>query len=204
VEEHGMSVSTNKGAEQRVPQPVYHDDLALLTPGAPWACVFVTLKSVNTLEAVAALRQLPPGTIIVSLQNGVGNAALLREECPQARVFAGMFPFNVVQLPPTHFHQATVAPIFLEDAAATHALVAALTAAEVPTVASANMTGVLHGKLLLNLNNAINALSGLPLRQELGTYVHAPPTPLHSHTYTHTHTCTYASAYERAHPWSRM
>src|SRR5262249_35743508 len=32
---------------------------------------------------------------------------------------------------------------------------------------SVNITGVQWGKLLLNLNNAINALSGLPLRDQL-------------------------------------
>ena len=96
---------------------------------------------------------------------------MLRDECPNARVFAGMFPFNVVMLPPTHFHQATVAPLYVEEAEGTRAIIAALNAAEVPTLASPNMTGILHGKLLLNLNTAINALSGIPLKQELSQWV---------------------------------
>ena len=37
-----------------------------------------------------------------------------------------------------------------------------------PFAESADIEGVLWGKLLLNLNNALNALSGLPLARELG------------------------------------
>jgi len=59
----------------------------------------------------------------------------------------------------------------VEDGEPTRALAEALTGAGIPTVPNADIAGVLHGKLLLNLNNAINALSGLPLRTELGQWV---------------------------------
>lgn len=173
VREHGLSVSTNKGPERAVSRPVYETDLTVLHRDgtAPFDYVLVTLKSVNTLDAVPALQRLPAGTVVVSFQNGVKNAEQLRTSCPALRVFAGMFPFNVVQLPPTHFHQATTSPLMVEDGEPTRALAEALTGAGIPTVPHADIAGVLHGKLLLNLNNAINALSGLPLRTELGQWV---------------------------------
>ena len=40
-------------------------------------------------------------------------------------------------------------------------------AAGLPTQAYGDMRGIQWGKLLVNLNNSINALSGLPLRQQL-------------------------------------
>ena len=42
-----------------------------------------------------------------------------------------------------------------------------LAAAELPLARHANLASVQWGKLLLNLNNAVNALSGLPLRAQL-------------------------------------
>ncbi|MGW6308073.1 2-dehydropantoate 2-reductase, partial [Streptomyces niveus] len=39
---------------------------------------------------------------------------------------------------------------------------------DVGVEARADMVEVHHGKLLMNLNNACNALSGLPLRDQLG------------------------------------
>ncbi|MER7186433.1 ketopantoate reductase C-terminal domain-containing protein, partial [Streptomyces hyaluromycini] len=52
--------------------------------------------------------------------------------------------------------------------AASAPLVAALTAAGLPVEPRDDMRQVQHAKLLMNLNNAVNALSGLPLRDQLG------------------------------------
>jgi 2-dehydropantoate 2-reductase len=46
-------------------------------------------------------------------------------------------------------------------------LVEALEKAGLPTHAFSDMRGVQWGKLLVNLNNSINALSGLPLQEQL-------------------------------------
>ena len=64
------------------------------------------------------------------------------------------------------YHRATSGEIVLEqDAADTAAQ--ARTCRGLRSKSSGNMPGVQWGKLLLNLNNAINALSGLPLRDQL-------------------------------------
>ena len=49
------------------------------------------------------------------------------------------------------------------------AIHAALVSAGVNTILHPDMSAVLHGKLIVNLNNAVNALSGLPLRRQMGT-----------------------------------
>ena len=56
-----------------------------------------------------------PDAVIVSLQNGVGNAALLREQLPGRRVLGGMVPFNVIALGEGRFHRATSGDIVIEQ-----------------------------------------------------------------------------------------
>ncbi|MFJ5234670.1 2-dehydropantoate 2-reductase [Kitasatospora sp. NPDC088391] len=132
--------------------------------------VLVTVKSTGTAEAARLLApHLSPGTVVLSFQNGLHNAEVLRAGLPGHRVLAGMVPYNVVRTGPASFHQGTEGRLMLEraDAAAPFGRVAR--AAGVPVEARADMPQVQAAKLLLNLNNAVNALSGLPLREQLGS-----------------------------------
>jgi 2-dehydropantoate 2-reductase len=112
----------------------------------------------------------PSGATVVSLQNGVGNVdVLLTRLGGMGRVVAGMVPFNVVQ---THaegsaprFHRATSGTLLIASGVAD--LRQALNVAGAPVAEHADMAGVLWGKLLLNLNNALNALCGVPLATQL-------------------------------------
>jgi len=90
---------------------------------------------------------------------------VLRQRLPGRRVLAAMVPFNVIALGEGRFHRATSGDIAIEqdDAGAADRF-------SVPGLkmsASPDIAGVQWGKLLVNLNNALNALSGLPLRQQL-------------------------------------
>ena len=76
-----------------------------------------------------------------------------------------MVPFNVIAAGEGRFHRATSGDIVIEqdDAGTADRLsVPGLTMRTTRDIA-----GVQWGKLLVNLNNAINALSDLPLRQQL-------------------------------------
>jgi 2-dehydropantoate 2-reductase len=128
--------------------------------------VLVAVKSDDT-PAVAGLiaTHVPAGAVIVSLQNGVGNVPVLRDKLPGRRVLAGMVPFNVISQGHGKFHRATSGDILIERDADT---AAALSVPGLTVRGIDNITGVQWGKLLVNLNNALNALSGLPLRDQLG------------------------------------
>ena len=77
--------------------------------------VLVTVKSADTAEIADVIaRHAPDDAVIVSLQNGVGNVAVLRERLPGRRVLAGMVPFNVVAKAPGQFHRATSGDIVIE------------------------------------------------------------------------------------------
>src|SRR4051794_16064162 len=82
------------------------------------------------------------------------------------RVLAAMVPFNVVWRADGHLHQGTSGVLHLEAGPRALPLLDALNRAGLPTRDEIDMRAVLWGKLLLNLNNPINALAGVPLRDE--------------------------------------
>jgi 2-dehydropantoate 2-reductase len=128
--------------------------------------VLVAVKSADTSEVADAIaRHAPLGAVIVSLQNGVANAAVLRGRLPGRTVLAAMVPFNVIAAGEGRFHRATSGDVVVErDDAGTAAKLSVPGLAMRPTD---DIAGVQWGKLLVNLNNAINALCGLPLRAQL-------------------------------------
>ena len=130
------------------------------------AVVLVTVKSADTIAMADVIaRHAPPDVVIVSLQNGVGNTAMLRNRLPGRRVLGGMVPFNVIALGQGRFHRATSGDIVIEqDEARTAEMLSVPGLKMRPTD---NIDGVQWGKLLLNLNNALNALADLPLRRQL-------------------------------------
>lgn len=127
--------------------------------------VLVAVKGGDTAAAAAAIRpHLSPGAVVVSLQNGLRNPDRLRAALPGHPIVPGMVSFNVVWADGATFTQTTSGPIALGGAPE---LAQALRTVGVPVVETPHMQGVQWAKLILNLNNAVNALSGLGLRDEL-------------------------------------
>ncbi|HMF66430.1 MAG TPA: 2-dehydropantoate 2-reductase [Phyllobacterium sp.] len=133
--------------------------------------ILVTVKSGATEEMAKSIRESAPSdVIVVSLQNGVGNAETLRQHLPpEATVISGMVPFNVVQsepgVSPLYVRRTMPGTILVDDAL--DGLAEALSVPGLSVQAHPNMQGILWGKLLTNLNNAPNALSNLPLVKQL-------------------------------------
>lgn len=165
IARHGLRLTSLDGLDRAVAagRVAVSDDAALLA-GA--GVVLVTVKSADTAAMAEAIATgVASDAVIVSLQNGVGNVALLRSRLPGHRVLAAMVPFNVVAMGGGRFHRATSGDIVIER---DHADTAALLSAPALTLRpSDRIEGVQYGKLLLNLNNALNALSDLPLREQL-------------------------------------
>ncbi len=130
--------------------------------------IFVTVKSSAT-ESIARdiARYAKKQCIIVSLQNGVENLAALRFFCPEHEVIGGMVPFNVMSMGAGHFHQGTSGELWFGQGGSE--LVSLLNSYNLTSRYFENIEAVHWGKLLLNLNNPINALSDLPLKQELSS-----------------------------------
>jgi 2-dehydropantoate 2-reductase len=165
IKANGLRLTSFDGLERQLPSNLLtmSDDPSIL---GDVGVVLVTVKSADTTALAEMIaRHAPEDAVVVSLQNGIDNVAVLRQGLPGRRVLAGMVPFNVTAPGNGRFHRATSGDIVIERDDAGSA--GKLTVPGLTMRASANMAGVQWGKLLVNLNNALNALADLPLRQQL-------------------------------------
>ena len=167
IERFGLHLTDFSGSEQRLAagQLALSEDASIFhNAGA----VLVTVKSADTAEVADLIAQhAPPDAVVVSLQNGVGNVAVLRERAGSRRVLAGMVPFNVIAMGEGRFHRSSSGDIALEQDAANTA--ATLSVPGLVMRANREIDGVQWGKLIINLNNALSALSDMPLRAQLAS-----------------------------------
>jgi len=165
IETNGLRLTSFEGFDRTIAA----SELTLSQDPAVFAdvgAVLVTVKSADTAEIADLIAQhAPHDAVVVSLQNGVGNVGVLRQRLPGRRVLAAMVPFNVVAPGEGRFHRATSGDIVVERDDADTA--ERLSVPGLKMRATGNIDGVQWGKLLVNLNNALNALSGLPLRRQL-------------------------------------
>lgn len=184
---HGLTVSDLDGRDDMVPPASLTLTSDPETALRSADIVLVTVKSHDT-AAMAQLiaKHAPKGATVVSLQNGVRNAGILRQGLgleglgleglgsedlgPKYRVVDAMVPFNVVQTrtegEAPRFHRASSGTMQIE--AGVEGLADLLNVPGAPVTEQSDIEAVLWGKLLVNLNNALNALAGLPLLEQLG------------------------------------
>jgi 2-dehydropantoate 2-reductase len=165
IESHGLRLTSFDGLERSIaPNKLALSDDPQIFGDA--AAVLVTVKSADTAGIADLIaRHAPADAVVVSLQNGISNVAMLRQRLPGRRVLAAMVPFNVMALGEGRFHRATSGDIVIEQDGSGSA--ERLSVPGLKMRPSSDIAGVQWGKLLVNLNNALNALSGLPLRQQL-------------------------------------
>ncbi len=168
----GLHVSNLEGDDRLLPP----DSVKITTDPAEAFdaadLVLVTVKCRDTRQMGALIAEhAPKDSAVVSLQNGIDNGRILREELGQGdRVLAGTVMFNVVQTrkegEPPRVHRASSGAVMIE--AGVPGLRGLLDVPGFTIKEHAKIEPILWAKLLLNLNNALNALSGLPLAKELG------------------------------------
>lgn len=164
---HGLHLTDLHGADLRVAPPQLR--FATAPDGAAAAdLVLVTVKSAATEEVGRELAPvLKHGAVVVSLQNGIGNATVLRQVLRDRTVLDGMVPFNVLHRGGGSFHQGSEGELAATDHPLLGTAQPLFARAGLPLQLYADLLPVQWAKLLLNLNNPVNALSGLPLKQEL-------------------------------------
>jgi 2-dehydropantoate 2-reductase len=131
--------------------------------------ILVTVKSGDTAEAAAEIdRHGLDGATVVSFQNGISNVEALEQGLRgRFEIARGMVRFNVVYLGDGHFHKAVVGDLYAEERDATQALAERVGTGPAALRLSDDMLGLAWGKLLINMNNAVNALSARTLLGEL-------------------------------------
>ena len=114
IEAGGLRLTSFEGLDCTVaPEQILMSESSALFADA--GTILVTVKSADTAEIADAIaRHAPADAVVVSLQNGVGNVAALREGSPAHRVLAAMVPFNVTAPEPARYHRATSGDIVIE------------------------------------------------------------------------------------------
>ena len=164
---NGLTVtdSEKRRIEARPDEVDFSTDPAALSRGD---IIALCVKSTGTEAAAKEIaRHGRAGATVISFQNGVSNADVLKSALPGFTVLRGMVPFNVARLPNGRWHKGVAGTLWAEDHPVTRALADRLGKGPGALKLSADMPGVAWGKLLINLNNAVNALSGRTLLEQL-------------------------------------
>ena len=131
--------------------------------------VLLTVKATALVPMLTQLKRfLRPDVPVVAMQNGIGIGEMLNQDLANP-VLRAIVPFNVVKNRAGQFHRASAGAIVWQqnNHIAVNYAIQALTGLHLPVQLCADITAAEYGKLLLNLNNALNAISGLPLLQQL-------------------------------------
>jgi 2-dehydropantoate 2-reductase len=167
IEPWGLELWDLRGRRVRVPR----EEIAFATGPDALAdrdVVLCCVKSGQTAEVARQLaRVLPPRALVVSMQNGMRNAEVLRAGMPEQTVLAGIVGFNVVGRGNGAFRCATSGPLVVESTedARLIRLAESLSACGFEVELAKDIRALQWTKLLMNLNNAISALTDRPTKE---------------------------------------
>ena len=168
IDEHGLTLSDYSGWQAHLaPGEV---DFRCGPEGLEDAQVIaLTVKSGDTEAAARDIAEhATAGATVISFQNGVSNVDVLEQGLGgRFEVARGMVPYNVAYLGKGRFHKGVAGDLHAAQRAGTRSLAEAVASGAAALKLSDDMLGLAWGKLLINLNNAVNALSGRTLQDEL-------------------------------------
>jgi len=125
--------------------------------------VLFCVKSTDTVSAAAQIApHLDPAAIVLSLQNGVENAELLKAALPQ-QVIAAVVYVATEMAGPGHLRHHGRGELTIGASADSEHIASLFTAAGIPVQVSANVVGAQWAKLIINCAyNAISAITQMP------------------------------------------
>lgn len=129
--------------------------------------IALCVKSQDTAEAAQQILQHAPNAIVASFQNGIRNPEILRETLPPENIVPAIVPFNVTPTDPGAFHCGTAGDLLVDNHGGIEPLVTALDAAGQGIRRSDQIVGDQWAKMIVNLNNGLNTLTGGTLRDGL-------------------------------------
>ncbi|KAI8916088.1 ketopantoate reductase PanE/ApbA C terminal-domain-containing protein [Gorgonomyces haynaldii] len=125
-------------------------------------------------DALLSSLKKPGKVVLVTLMNGVGACEELSKIVKEKQLTGFEFEFvegiwstNIVEKEPLLWSEGSSGACYLDQTPSSIKLAAMLNKSGIHTETTENIIGVQYGKLLVNLNNPISALSGLPTKQEL-------------------------------------
>jgi 2-dehydropantoate 2-reductase len=167
VAANGLTVSDYSGWQTRLEDIDFQTDASGL---AESDVIALCVKSGATEDAARDIAEhAREGAVVVSFQNGISNVGLLERVLgDRFEVVRGMVPYNCAYLGEGRFHKGVAgASLYAENRPRTRELAERVGRGPAELQLSDDMLGVAWGKLLINLNNAVNALSGRTLLEQL-------------------------------------
>lgn len=163
--EYGLAVNVGELSHHQSHVAFYTSQATLLECDV----ILVAVKATALPQLIPQIKKHARADVpIVALQNGIGVAAMFEAQLSNP-VFRAIVPFNVVKRGPGVFSKASGGALLWPQTGNRRlqylSRVWSSFGLEVHDVV--DMQSAEYGKLLLNLNNALNAISGLPLRQQL-------------------------------------
>ena len=168
IDRHGLTISDYSGWEVRLAP----SDVDYRCGPEALDCadvIIVAVKSGDTAGAAAEIeRHGRDGATVISFQNGISNVEVLKQGLKgRFEVARGIVGYNVVYLGDGRFHKAVAGEIWTENRNAARELSERIGSGPAALRLSEDMLSIAWGKLLINMNNAVNALSGRTLLGEL-------------------------------------
>lgn len=162
---HGLSLTDHHGLASQVPQEAFqlsHAPQIL----AQADVIVVTCKATQIAPLAEDIqRHAAAHAVILVLTTGPQATATLRAALPGRDVRAGLATFGVQALGQGCFHRTAPGVVAMQDGAWRYD--SYLTGPELPVLRSAEIEGLQWGGWLIRLNDALNALSGLPLPEQM-------------------------------------
>ena len=171
VQQHGLRLETAT-LDIQVPMQASTEASAVRDADVVMFCV----KSTATEEAAREMQpHLAPGTLVLTMQNGVDNDERVRAVLgPSVAVAAAVVYVATAMAGPGHVQHHGRGELVIAPSARSEEVARQFAAAGIPTQISDNVRGALWAKLVLNC--AYNALSALS-QQPYGQLAQAPGVP---------------------------
>jgi len=162
----GLTISDFTGSQSSFSDVDYRTDPSAL---AEADIIALCVKSGSTADAISDIAaHARDGALVISFQNGIRNFDLLEDALGERfEVARGLVSYNVAYVGEGRFHKGVAGVLWAEDLPRTLALSERIGEGPAKLCLSRDMLGLAWGKLLINLNNAVNALSGLTLLEQL-------------------------------------
>lgn len=164
IHHNGLTLTHFERPDIHLPDVPFATDPAAL---ADADIIAVCTKSQDTETAARQiLKYAKQGVTVISFQNGIRNAETLNAILPDhMAVIPAIVPFNVTPTGPGRFHCGTAGELILGSAPLP--LSDALAKSGQGVKISDNIIGDQWAKMIVNVNNGLNTLSGGTLREGL-------------------------------------
>lgn len=129
--------------------------------------ILLCVKSQDTEDSAKLIKKFArPDVQVISFQNGIRNPETLRDVLPKAQIIPAIVPFNVTPTGPGAFHCGTDGALIV-GAGVDQRLLSGFEVAGQGIKTDPDILSAQWAKMIVNLNNALNALSGGTLMEGL-------------------------------------